>query len=151
MNTTDSVAARHRFFGLDSLLTGVARVGSIEPNTKIVIGGTLVAAIGLVAIFAPLIAPYGPGDQDLINPFRAPSWAHPFGTDQFGRDVLSRTMYATRLDLQIAFIATVFCFVSGVLFGLLGGYFGGAVDQVIGRLVDLVIAFPSIVAIIALI
>jgi peptide/nickel transport system permease protein len=151
MSATDSAAVRHRFFGLESVVTGVARVGSIRANTKIIIGGTIIGAIALVAILAPLIAPHGPGDQDLINAFRAPSWAHPFGTDQFGRDVLSRVMYATRLDLQIAFIATVFCFLTGVLFGLLGGYLGGAVDQVIGRLVDLVIAFPSIVAIIALI
>src|SRR5439155_14616624 len=75
----------------------------------------------------------------------------PFGTDQFGRDVLSRTLFAARLDLQIAFIATVFCFLLGVLLGLLGGYFGGLADQLVGRLVDLVIAFPSIVFIIALI
>jgi peptide/nickel transport system permease protein len=151
VSTPDTAVERHRFFGLDAGLTAVARVGSIRPNTKIIIGGTIVGAIALVAILAPLIAPHGPNEQDLINSFRAPSWAHPFGTDQFGRDVLSRTMYASQLDLQIAFIATVFCFLSGVLFGLLGGYFGGAVDQVVGRLVDLVIAFPSIVAIIALI
>jgi peptide/nickel transport system permease protein len=151
MSATDSVAARHRFFGLESVVLRVGRIGSMRPNTKIVIGGTIVALIAIAAIFAPLIAPHGPVDQDLINAFRAPSWAHPFGTDQFGRDVLSRVIYATRLDLQIAFIATVFCFLTGVFFGLVGGYFGGAVDQLVGRLVDLVIAFPSIVAIIALI
>ena len=65
--------------------------------------------------------------------------------------MFSRTIYATRLDLQIAFLATIFCFVLGVLFGVIGGYFGGLVDQAVGRIVDLVVAFPSIVAIIALI
>ena len=149
--SSNGTAAGHRFFGVDSLLGGVAGLGNLRANTKILIGGTIVGAIAIVAIFAPLIAPYGPVDQDLINAFRPPSLAHPFGTDQFGRDVLSRTIYATRLDLEIAFFATIFCFVLGVLFGVIGGYFGGAVDQVVGRLVDLVIAFPSIVAIIALI
>jgi peptide/nickel transport system permease protein len=149
--TANETSGRHRFFGVDSALGWIARVGKLRAHTKILIGGTIVGAIAIVAIFAPLIAPYGSDDQDLINAFRSPSFAHPFGTDQFGRDVLSRTIFATRLDLQIAFFATVFCFVVGVLFGLIGGYFGGAVDQIVGRLVDLVIAFPSIVAIIALI
>ena len=129
----------------------VAGLGKLRGHTKILIGGTIVGVIVIVAIFAPLIAPYDPNEQDLLNAFRPPSLSHPFGTDQFGRDVFSRTIYATRLDLQIAFLATIFCFILGVLFGVVGGYFGGLVDQVVGRIVDLVIAFPSIVAIIALI
>ncbi len=146
-----AVAVRHRFFWLDSALTRLVQFGGVRGRMKVAVGASIVLAIALVAILAPLIAPYGPVEQDLINALRPPSGAHLFGTDQFGRDVLSRTMYSARLDLQIAFIATVFCFLLGMLVGLVGGYFGGVVDQLAGRLVDFVIAFPSIVFIIALI
>jgi peptide/nickel transport system permease protein len=140
-----------RFFGLDSVFVRAVRIGGPAGRAKTLVGATIVGLIVLAALLAPLIAPYGPNDQDLISALGAPSRAHLFGTDQFGRDVLSRTLFAARLDLQIAFIATVFCFLLGVVLGLFGGYFGGLIDQVVGRSVDLVIAFPSIVFIIALI
>jgi peptide/nickel transport system permease protein len=146
-----STAAVSRFFGIDSMLVRATRMGGSAGRAKTIIGGAIVGLTVLVALLAPLIAPYGPDDQDLLSALSPPTWSHPFGTDQFGRDVLSRTLFAARLDLQIAFIATVFCFVLGVLLGLGGGYFGGVADQLVGRLVDLVIAFPSIVFIIALI
>jgi peptide/nickel transport system permease protein len=146
-----STAAVSRFFGIDSMLVRATRMGGSAGRAKTIIGGAIVGLTVLVALLAPLIAPYGPDDQDLASALSPPTWSHPFGTDQFGRDVLSRTLFAARLDLQIAFIATVFCFVLGVLLGLGGGYFGGLADQLVGRLVDLVIAFPSIVFIIALI
>src|SRR5439155_24513670 len=87
----------------------------------------------------------------LTSALQAPSPAPVLGTAQFGRDVFSRTLYAARLDLQIAFLGTVFCLIVGVTFGLIAGYFGGLVDLVVGRLIDFVIAFPGIVAIIAVI
>lgn len=149
--STDERTARSRFLGLESGFGRLARVSRLHGHTKVLVGGTIICVIVLVALLAPLIAPSNPNAQDLLDSFRSPSFAHPFGTDQFGRDVLSRTMYAARLDLQIAVLATIFCFILGVLFGVVGGYFGGFVDQVVGRIVDLVIAFPSIVAIIALI
>lgn len=151
MRGAAAAVVRSRFFGLDSALLRLVRFSTTPGRTKILIGGTIVGLIVLVALLSPLIAPYGPTEQDLSAALGSPSLAHPFGTDQFGRDVLSRTMYAARLDLQIAFIATVFCFLLGVLLGLVGGYFGRVVDQLVGRLVDFVIAFPSIVFIIALI
>ena len=129
----------------------MVRLSSVAGATKTRIGAAIVGLIVLVALAAPLIAPYGPDAQNLSLALKGPSGAHLFGTDQFGRDVLSRVIYSARLDLQIAFIATIFCFVLGTLLGLIGGYFGGAADQLIGRLIDVVIAFPAIVAIIALI
>jgi len=123
---------------------------AIRRNPTIFIGATLLATLVAVAIIGPWIVA-DPFRQAPINRLRPPSERFWFGTDQFGRDVFSRTIYATRLDLQIAFLATIFCFVLGVLFGVIGGYFGGLVDQAVGRIVDLVVAFPSIVAIIALI
>lgn len=148
--TAETARVPHRVPGLRTALR-IVRLGSVAGATKTRIGATIVALIVLVALAAPLIAPYGPDAQNLSLALKGPSGAHLFGTDQFGRDVLSRVIYAARLDLQIAFIATIFCFGIGALLGLIGGYFGGAADQLIGRLIDVVIAFPAIVAIIALI
>ena len=118
---------------------------------KLYVGAVIVAIIALVSIFSRVISPYDPIAQDLGNTFLGPSGAHPFGTDQYGRDVLSRTLYAGSLDLQIAFLGTLFCMLIGVTIGLIAGYFGGIVDLIAGRLIDFVTAFPGIVAIIALI
>lgn len=142
---------RSRVFGLDSALVRIVGAGGAPGRVKVIVGGSIVFAIAALAILAPLVAPYGPNEQNLEAALASPSWSHLFGTDQFGRDVLSRTIYAARLDLQIAFIATIFCFSLGLLLGLVGGYFGRIADQLVGRLVDVVIAFPSIVFIIALI
>jgi peptide/nickel transport system permease protein len=148
---TASPARAGRLLGLEFVLVRLSRASGASGRAKLFVGSTIVAVIALAAAAAPLIAPYGPNDQDLEAALGAPSWRHLFGTDQFGRDVLSRTIYAGRLDLQIAFIATVFCFLLGLFFGLAGGYFGRIADQLVGRLIDFVIAFPSIVFIIALI
>lgn len=118
---------------------------------KLYIGATIVAVIAILAVLSRVLAPYDPIAQDLTSSFQAPSGAHFFGTDQYGRDVFSRTLYAGSLDLQIAFLGTLFCMLIGVSIGLIAGYFGGVVDLVAGRLIDFVTAFPGIVAIIALI
>jgi len=138
-------------FGLDAALVRIVRAGGAAGRVKVIVGGAIVLVIAALAVLAPIVAPYGPNEQDLQSALAGPSWSHLFGTDQFGRDVLSRTVYAARLDLQIAFVATIFCFLLGLLLGLVGGYFGRVADQLVGRLVDVVIAFPSIVFIIALI
>lgn len=151
MSTGEGMDGRRPARTFASTVTRLLGMGGASGRTKLLIGGTIVLLIAFAALLAPLLVAYGPGDQDLINALRPPSHNHLFGTDQFGRDVFSRTIYSARLDLQIAFIATVFCFLVGVLLGLVAGYFGGFVDQVVGRLVDFVVAFPSIVFIIALI
>lgn len=131
---------------------GRIRVARSRPGaTKIAIGGAMVGLMIVAAVFAPLIAPYDPNQQDLAVALEPPSLSHLFGTDQFGRDVLSRVIWSARLDLRIAFFAATLCFLVGVLFGMISGYFGRAVDQVIGRILDAVVAFPQIVLIIALI
>jgi peptide/nickel transport system permease protein len=120
-------------------------------RSKLLIGIALVGTIAALAILSHILAPYDPNQQNLLNSFQFPSRAHLMGTDQFGRDVLSRVLYSAGLDLQIAFLGTVFCLTVGVTIGLVAGYFGGAVDLFAGRLIDFIIAFPGIVAIIALI
>ena len=102
--------------------------------------------ITLLAVLAPLIVPYAP---DAINPeFSAPpSAAHLLGTDQIGRDVLSRLLYGTRISLFVGLMAMTISTVVGVLLGLAAGYFGGILDQVIMRFTDMVMSFPYILLI----
>jgi peptide/nickel transport system permease protein len=116
-----------------------------------VAGGAIVLALILAALAAPLITRYDPNAQDLIHAYGHPSSAHWLGTDQVGRDVFSRLIYAGRSDLLIGFIA-VFCpFCLGTLLGCLAGYYGGFVDTIVMRLVDIVVAFPFLVLVIALV
>ncbi len=150
-DAADSTIAQPAVTRIRPGLLRLIRLRAVPGRTKVYIGGGIVGAVALLTLLAPFIAPRNPIAQDLSTALKGPSLQHLFGTDQFGRDVLSRTLYAGRLDLEIAFLGTVFCFLGGVALGLLGGYFGGLVDLLVGRLVDLVIAFPSIVLIIALI
>jgi peptide/nickel transport system permease protein len=119
-------------------------------NATLYSGAGVLLLVGLAAVFAPLIAPYPPNAQDLANAFQPPSADHLMGTDNLGRDIFSRVVYAARVDLQIGFITTYVPLVYGVLLGAIAGYFGGWVDTVIMRLVDVVIAFPFLVLVIAI-
>jgi len=114
------------------------------------LGIGIMAVVTLAAIFAPLIAPYEPNAQDLRSAFQPPSLDHLMGTDNLGRDVFSRVVHAARVDLQIGIIMTYVPLVVGVLLGAVAGYFGGWVDTLIMRLVDVVIAFPFLVLVIAI-
>ena len=101
--------------------------------------------IVLVAIFGPAIAPYDPLATNASNALQPPSWAHPFGTDQLGRDILSRVIVATRLDLGIAVTAVAISFVIGSIMGCSAGYWGGWTDRIVGRVTDTIMAFPLFV------
>ncbi|MGO3146338.1 MAG: ATP-binding cassette domain-containing protein [Leucobacter sp.] len=114
-------------------------------------GAILFALIVCAAIFAPSLAPYSPTAQDLSAGLLPPSSEHLFGTDQLGRDVFSRVLFAARTDLGIAFAAAIFPFIVGVTAGLISGYFGRQVDWMISRITDTVIAFPFYVLVIALV
>jgi peptide/nickel transport system permease protein len=117
----------------------------------LLIGLIMLAVILLIALFAPLLAPYNPIAQDLGNAFSAPfSHGHLLGTDNFGRDVLSRIIFSTRLDLQIGFVSVLFPFVAGSLIGVTAGYLGGVTDSIIMRIVDILLAFPFLILVIAL-
>jgi peptide/nickel transport system permease protein len=112
-------------------------------------GGGLLVAFLLVALAAPLIAPFDPIAQDLSARLQSPSFGHLFGTDFYGRDVLSRVVWGTRVDLQIAVFGVAFPFLAGTLVGTVAGYLGGIVDTLIMRLVDVVVAFPFLVLMLA--
>ena len=120
------------------------------PGT-LMLGGIIIFLSVLVAIFPDLVSPYDPLKFDYTSLLSPPSTAHLFGTDNFGRDVLSRVLHAYSIDLQIAVFATVFPFVFGSLVGALVGYAGGFVEALFGRIVDAVITFPFLVLVIAIV
>jgi len=116
-----------------------------------VAGVSILGTIVLAAVAAPLITTHDPIQQDLVNTLAGPSWSHPLGTDDLGRDVWARLVYGTRTDLRVAFLAVLFPFIIGTTIGLLAGYYGRLVDTVTSWLVNVVVAFPFYVLIIALV
>ena len=114
-------------------------------SNRLAVFGTVVISIFiLMAIFAPLIAPYDPLQQDLVAKFAPPSAAHPFGQDELGRDILSRVIYGARISLSAGLAAVAIATAAGTLIGLVAGYFGNWSDSVLMRLMDVLLAFPSI-------
>ena len=97
------------------------------------------------AVLGPAVTPYDPFATDLLNELDPPSWAHPFGTDQLGRDILSRVILGARGILTVAPLATVLGIAAGTVLGLLTGYFRGVMDAVVGRVVEVLVALPLII------
>lgn len=138
----------------DTTVSAVARVNRDRGNPlprMVWVGSAILLSFALIAVFAPVIAPADPMAQDVHDSLAAPSWQHPLGTDELGRDVLSRMIWASRIDLMIGFLGALFPAVLGTLLGALAGYFGGWVDVVIMRISDLVQAFPTYILVIALV
>jgi peptide/nickel transport system permease protein len=123
----------------------------IGRNVTLAIGAGVLATFVLMALLAPWIAPYDPILQNGDVRLMPPSWAHWFGTDNFGRDILSRVIWGARIDLQIAVIGVAFPFVIGTLIGTCAGFFGGVVDIVFMRLIDIILAFPFLVLMLSII
>ena len=99
----------------------------------------------LTALAAPLVAPYDPDATDAAETLQAPSWRHWLGTDLYGRDQLSRIVHASRVDLLIALAATAMALSAGAVLGALAGYRGGWTDQLVMRVIDTIMAFPSFI------
>jgi peptide/nickel transport system permease protein len=115
-----------------------------------IVGGFIVLFFLLVAALAPLVAPYDPNASDWMAIREAPGWSHPFGTDDLGRDMLSRVIYGARVSLAAGFISVSIAMAIGVPFGLVAGYFGGIADVLISRCADALLACPFLVLAIAL-
>jgi peptide/nickel transport system permease protein len=115
------------------------------------VGGAMMLAIVLAGLLAPLLTPYDPYYQDYDKLLLPPSWAHPFGTDMNGRDILARVLFGIRIDLQIGFITTIVPLFYGVVLGAVSGYVGGTFDLLLMRILDVAIAFPFLVLIIVII
>ena len=113
-------------------------------NRLAIFGTAVMAVFVLMAVFAPLLAPYDPLDQNLPQKFDGPSLAHPFGQDELGRDILSRVIYGARISLTAGLAAVAIATAAGTLIGLVAGFFGRWPDSVLMRLMDVILAFPSI-------
>lgn len=111
-------------------------------NRLAVLGGAVVVVLFVVAVFAPWLAPYDPAQPDLTRILEGPSARHLFGTDQLGRDVLSRVIYGSRVSLTVGFVAVGIATAIGMILGSLAGYYGRWVDGLIMRFVDLMLVFP---------
>jgi len=103
------------------------------------------AAVVLAALLAPWIAPHDPIEQDILSKLQGPSSNHWFGTDYFGRDILSRILHGARYSLFIGLTATVFAMIVGSVIGILAGYFGGRFDLLVMQTMDILLAFPSLI------
>ena len=120
-------------------------------NHLAVAGLAVILALILAAIFAPHIAPYSPTGIDVDHVLSPPGWRHPFGTDELGRDVLTRMLWGSSVSLSVGFIAMGIAVLIGTLVGSLAGFYGGKMDAVLMRFVDVMLAFPSFVLILAVI
>jgi peptide/nickel transport system permease protein len=120
-------------------------------NRMAVAGGIVVILLFVVSLFAPWISPCDPNEINLHEVLSHPSWAHLFGTDQLGRDVLSRMIWGAGISLKVGFVATGVAICIGVILGALAGYYGKWVDTVIMRFVDIMLCFPAFFLILAVI
>jgi peptide/nickel transport system permease protein len=121
-------------------------------NNKLALtGGGIVLLLFFVSFLAPWLSPYDPGKIDLQNVLAVPSIEHWFGTDQLGRDVLSRMIWGARISLKVGFVATGVAIIIGTILGAISGYYGGWVDAIIMRFVDIMLCFPTFFLILAVI
>lgn len=117
-------------------------------NKLAVIGLIVFLALVLIAIVAPLLAPYDPAEIDLFSVHEAPSEKHLLGTDELGRDVLTRLLYGSRITLIVGISSMVFAVIIGIIFGAIAGYYGGLIDNVLMRITDVFLSFPQIILLI---
>jgi peptide/nickel transport system permease protein len=117
-------------------------VHRLRRSSTALVGLVIVAVLLVVALFADVLAPYNPTDTDQTTTFAAPSWEHPLGTDQLGRDMLSRIIHGTRISLIVGVSSVLLALLVGVPFGMIAGYYGGQVDRLVMRVMDLILAFP---------
>lgn len=122
-----------------------------KPGSSLVAGLIIVALVAICIYVGPLVVPHDPLAQDLSNTLQPPSAVHWMGTDNFGRDLLARILYAGRTDLQIGVLATFFSLAIGTVIGALAAYYGGWVDTVFMRVLDVTMAFPRMVLVIAIV
>ena len=128
-----------------------------KKHVGFILGVTVVLLVLILAVFAPLIAPFDPYDQNLTNRLLPPiwhekgSWSHPFGTDALGRDYFSRVIFGARISLMIGFFAAAVSAVVGSTLGMIGGYFGGKTDAVVMYLINVKLALPGLLVALSLV
>ena len=124
--------------------------GRLKENKVAMLGFVIIISFILLAILAPVFAPYDPYQQTLEEMLKSPSIKHPAGTDELGRDILSRLIYGARISLSIGFMIEIIAVSIGVTLGCIAGYYGGIWDSIIMRMTDIIFAFPSLIFAIAI-
>lgn len=135
---------RGRFRGLRDIWTRMKR------NRLAMVGLVIIIILVITAIFADYIAPYGYAEQNLANQYQSPNAEHWFGTDELGRDIFSRVVYGSRVSLRVGFISVSISMTIGVAIGAITGYYGGKIDNILMRFIDIVQALPDILLAIAI-
>ena len=120
----------------------------LSRNKMAIVGAVYIIVLAFSAIAAPLVTPYGRDEPDFKHNRAAPTVDHVFGTDKLGRDLYTRIIYGGRVSLGVAFVGSVTALVIGVLYGAISGFFGGWIDDVMMRFVDLMFGFPTLLFII---
>lgn len=123
----------------------------LKHNKAAMVGLVIIVVLIFGAVFADVIAPYGPDDQNLKERFQTPSAQHLMGTDNFGRDIFSRLLYGARVSLQVGLLAVGIAMILGGILGAIAGFYGGKLDNVIMRFVDILLAIPSILLAISIV
>ncbi len=116
----------------------------LKPNRVALMGGFFIIFLSFIAVMAPLIAPYDPAESELAISLQSPNPSRPFGTDEFGRDILSRIIYGARVSLLIGLVSVSIGALGGVLLGVISGFYGGKVDNVIMSVINILLSFPGI-------
>lgn len=122
-----------------------------KKNKLAAVGGVVVIVLFLIAVFAPLVAPYDPNEIDRNQILESPSSRHFFGTDDLGRDVLSRMIYGSKISLAVGFVAIGIATLIGIIIGAFSGYYGGWIDKVMMRFIDIMLSIPTFFLILAVI
>jgi len=123
----------------------------LKRNRLALAGGSVVVALFAASLLAPLVTPYGPNQINAWAVLSPPSWQHWFGTDELGRDVLTRVIYGARISLKVGFVAVGIAVSIGTVVGLVSGYYRGIADNTLMRLVDIMLCFPAFFLILAVI
>lgn len=127
------------------------KIKRFKKNKRAMVGFIMVLFFLFFAIFAKWIAPYDPTSQNMSAILQFPNWIHPFGTDEYGRDILSRILYGSQISLMIGFFGVLISIIVGVTFGTLSGYFGGIADSLIMRCMDVFMSFPGFLLALAIV
>ena len=120
-------------------------------NRLALVSAVIIIFLIIISLSAPLIAPYDPADIDITNVLSPPSGAHPLGTDDLGRDLLSRMIWGSRISLSVGFAAIGISIITGIIVGAIAGYYGGWIDTVLMRFVDIMLTFPTLFLILAVV
>jgi peptide/nickel transport system permease protein len=132
--------------------SGVRRVlTALRHDPLAMVGAVVLVVLVVLGLFGPWIAPSGDNDVDIQQMLHAPTWAHPFGTDELGRDVLSRVIIAARVSLEVGLVSVGLALLAGVAIGVTAGYYGGWTDNVLMRCMDVLFAFPVLLLAVAIV